>query len=63
MVSKKISWKKLTSRHTVKLVGKSGEKHWETGSGKLITFSGRERQEAQRFLNFKVSLRRSRKKR
>ena len=62
-MSKTISWKRITSKHTVKLVGDAGERHWETGSGKLITFTSQERKKAQRLLFFKMDLQESRKKR
>lgn len=45
-----IYWKNITTRHTVKLVGPTGARHYETGSGRLITFGSQDRREAQAFL-------------
>lgn len=47
-----IYWRNLTARHTVKLVGKAGARHYETGSGRLITFGSQDRREAQRHLDY-----------
>ena len=62
MGKKSIYWKKLTERHKVKLVGKYGERHWETGSGRLITFGSRERKEAQRHLHFMANLKKRKRR-